>query len=104
MRFRYAENEPPVLEDVSFTVEAGKRVAVVGPSGSGKSTLVNLILRFWDPTSGAIKLWTATTLRDYSQEDLRSVLAVAAQDAHLFDATLRENLLLGRPERQMTSC
>ena len=95
--FRYEKAELPVLEDVSFTVEPGKRVAVVGPSGSGKSTLVNLLLRFWDPSSGRVLL-DGHDLGDYLQEDLRAVFAVASQDAHLFDAPLRDNLLLARPD------
>jgi ATP-binding cassette subfamily C protein CydCD len=94
--FRYGEAEAPALEDVSFALAAGKKVAVVGPSGAGKSTLVNLLLRFWDPTLGEVRL-DGRDLRSYEQEAARAVISVAAQDAHVFDATLRENLLLARP-------
>ena len=94
--FRYQENESLVLDDISFSVEPGGRVAVVGPSGSGKSTLVNLALRFWDPTEGEIRLG-GHDLRGYTQEDLRDVLGVVAQGAHLFNETVRDNLLLSRP-------
>ena len=95
--FRYEEAEPAVLEDVSFRLDRGKKVAVVGPSGSGKSTLVDLLLRFWDPSSGAVRL-DGEDLRRYRGDDIRAVSAVAAQNAHLFDATVRENLLLARPD------
>jgi len=94
--FRYREDEPPVLNEISFKVEPGSRVAIVGPSGSGKSTLVNLALRFWDPTEGEVRLG-GHDLRDYIQEDLRHAIGVVAQDTHLFNETLRDNLLLARP-------
>ena len=94
--FRYEEDEAPVLEDISFTLSAGEKIAVVGPSGSGKSTLVNLMLRFWDPTSGAVRL-DGEDLRLYAQDDVRDAFSAATQDAHVFDASLRENLLLGNP-------
>lgn len=94
--FRYAEDEPPVLSGVSFGLGAGKKVAVVGPSGSGKSTLASLLLRFHDPTEGRVLL-DAHDLRDYAQEEARGMLAVARQDAHLFDASVRDNLLLAKP-------
>ncbi len=94
--FRYREDEPPVLDEISFRVESGNRVAIVGSSGSGKSTLVNLALRFWDPTDGEVKLG-GRDLRDYAQEDLRNAVGVVAQDTHLFNETLRDNLLLARP-------
>ena len=93
--FRYREDESLVLGDISFSVEPGSRVAIVGPSGSGKSTLVNLALRFWDPTEGEIRLG-GHDLRGYAQEDLRDVLGVVAQGTHLFNETLRDNLLLAR--------
>lgn len=95
--FRYERGEPKALKDVSFAVGTGKKVAVVGPSGSGKSTLVNLLLRFWDPDVGGVLL-DGHDLREYAQEDARAAFSVVAQDAHLFDATLRENLLLARPD------
>jgi thiol reductant ABC exporter CydC subunit len=95
--FCYEPGGPPVLEDVTFIVEPGKRVAVVGPSGAGKSTLANLILRFWDPSSGGIRLGVHD-VRKYAQDDLRDLIGVVAQDTHVFNDTLRGNLLLARPD------
>jgi len=95
--FCYEPGDPPVLEDVTFVVEPGKRVAVVGPSGAGKSTLANLILRFWDPSSGGIRLGVHD-IRKYAQDDLRDLIGVVEQDTHVFNDTLRGNLLLARPD------
>ena len=71
-------------------------MAIVGPSGAGKSTLVNLLLRFWEYEDGQVFLGEQE-LRQYSQEDLRTVMAVVSQQTHLFNATVRQNLLLARP-------
>jgi len=95
--FSYESGGPPVLEDVSFTLEPGKKVAVVGPSGAGKSTLAGLILRFWDPSSGTI-LFGGNDVRSYAQDEVRGLIGVVAQDAHVFNETLRANLLLAKPE------
>ncbi len=95
--FRYEKDEPPVFEDVSFRLVAGEKIAVVGPSGVGKSTLVDLLLRFWTTDSGTVRL-DGEDLRLYGEDDLRASFAVAAQDAHLFDATVRENLHIAVPE------
>lgn len=95
--FRYEEGGPEALEDVSFTLAPGRRVAVVGPSGAGKSTVAALVLRFWDPTSGAVRLG-GHDLRDYREEDVRSLVALVPQDAHVFNDTLRANLLLAAPD------
>jgi ATP-binding cassette, subfamily C, bacterial CydC len=95
--FRYGPEDPPVLGNVSFALEPGKRVAVVGPSGAGKSTLADLVLRFWDPTSGRVTLG-GLDLRDLAQEDLRALVGVVSQDTHVFTDTLRGNLLLADPE------
>ncbi len=94
--FRYGEDEPLVLEGISFKVEPGSRVAVVGPSGSGKSTIVNLALRFWDPTEGEIYLG-GHDFRHYAEENLRETIGIVAQDTYLFNETLRNNLLLAKP-------
>ncbi|MFL5657042.1 MAG: thiol reductant ABC exporter subunit CydC [Ktedonobacteraceae bacterium] len=91
------QGEGEVLRGITFTVRPGRRVAVVGPSGSGKSTLVRLALRFWDPTEGAIRL-DGQDIRKYALSDLRSVIGTVAQDTHLFNGTIRDNLLLARPE------
>src|SRR5438876_906395 len=91
------QGEGEVLRGITFTVRPGSRVAVVGPSGSGKSTLVRLALRFLDPTEGAIRL-DGQDIRKYALSDLRSVIGTVAQDTHLFNGTIRDNLLLARPE------
>ena len=95
--FCYEEGGPPALGDVSFVLRPGRKVAVVGPSGAGKSTVGSLILRFWDPTRGEIRLG-GRSLREYAQDDVRSLVALVPQDAHVFNDTLRANLLLANPE------
>ena len=95
--FRYEEDGSPTLQDVSFVLRPGSRVAVVGPSGSGKSTLVGLILRFWDPDSGEVCLG-GRDVRCYAQEDLRARIGVVSQDTHVLNDTVRNNLLLADPE------
>ena len=95
--FRYGEGDPFSLEDVSFALEPGRKVAVVGPSGSGKSTLANLILRFRDPQGGEIRLG-GRSLSEYAQEDVRRLVSVVPQSTHVFNDTLRNNLLLADQE------
>jgi ATP-binding cassette subfamily C protein CydC len=95
--FRYGEGDPFSLEDVSFALEPGRKVAVVGPSGSGKSTLANLILRFRDPQGGEIRLG-GRSLSEYAQEDVRRLVSVVPQSTHVFNDTLRNNLLLADRE------
>ncbi|GAB4541576.1 MAG: thiol reductant ABC exporter subunit CydC [Anaerolineae bacterium] len=96
VRFRYQAGERPALDGVSFSVAGGGSLAVVGPSGAGKSTLVNLLLRFWEYDEGHIILG-GHELRDYDGEDLRRMVGVVSQHTHLFNASVRENLLLARP-------
>ena len=81
--------------DCSAT-DPGRRVAVIGETGSGKSTLVHLLMRFRDPTAGCIRLGDVD-VRDFGESDLRRHISVVAQQPHMFNATLRENLLLARP-------
>lgn len=95
--FRYSPDEPLVLDNVSFELRPGKRLAIVGESGAGKSTLVNLLLRFWDYERGRI-LIDGCELRDYAPEAARQFFAVVAQPTHLFNASIRDNLLLARSD------
>ncbi|MEU6560982.1 ABC transporter ATP-binding protein [Nocardia nova] len=87
----------PVLEAVDFEVPAGSTVAVVGRSGAGKSTCVNLLLRFWDPDRGAIRI-DGHDLREFPLQRLREVITIVPQDIYLFTGTVADNLRLGRPE------
>lgn len=95
-RFRYPGAEHPALAEVTFSLETGKRLAVVGPSGAGKSTLATLLLRFWE-YEGEIRL-DGRPLRAYAQDDVRRCFAVVPQDAYLFNDTVRANLLLANPQ------
>ena len=89
--FRYGSDEPAVLDGCTLEVPAGTSLAVIGPSGAGKTTLVNLLLRFWDPDHGAVEI-DGRDLRGLRGDDVRRLVAVVGQDAHLFDATIRDNL------------
>ncbi len=84
-----------VLRDVDLRIPQGFKLGLAGPSGSGKSSLINLLPRFYDPTSGRI-LWDGRDLRDFSTADLRRQIALVSQDVVLFDASVAENIGLGR--------
>ncbi|GAB2644664.1 ABC transporter ATP-binding protein [Kribbella swartbergensis] len=86
-----------VLHDVSFRAESGQMVALVGSSGAGKSTIAQLIPRLYDVDSGSVKL-AGVDVRDVTAESLRDTLGMVTQDGHLFHDSIRENLLLARPE------
>ena len=93
---RYRVGERPALAGVDLRLDPGRRIALVGPSGAGKTTVTNLLLRFLDPVDGRVTI-AGRDVREYRQEDVRRHFALAGQEAHVFDSTLRENLRLARP-------
>lgn len=95
--FRYKPDLAPVLTDVSFTVEPGQMLGVVGSSGAGKSTLLGLTLRFFDPESGRVVI-DGQDVREVTQESLRQRMAIVTQESFLFAGTVRENLLFSNPD------
>ena len=97
LNFRYEADEPYVLQDINLTLKPDECVLLVGPSGSGKSTLTHLLLRFFDYKEGRITLG-GHALHDYKQDDLYKLISVVEQDTHLFNTTIRANLMLARPE------
>jgi ATP-binding cassette subfamily B protein len=97
VRFTYPGRTRPALDGVSLRVPAGSTVAVVGPSGAGKTTVASLLLRFWDPQAGMVRLF-GHDLRQYALDDLRRRIALVAQDTYLFNDTLRANVRLARPD------
>lgn len=95
--FAYAADEPPVLAGISFDLPPGKRMAIVGPSGAGKTTVANLLLRLWDAEAGQIRL-NGRALNHYAQTDVRHLFGVVWQHTHLFNASVRDNIRLARPQ------
>ncbi|MFV8052290.1 ABC transporter ATP-binding protein [Mycobacterium sp. 48b] len=91
------DSETPVLREVTFEVQPGQLVGVVGHTGSGKSSLVSLIPRFYDPSAGTVQI-DGVDLRDYKLHELRSQIAYVLQDTVLFRGTIRENIAFGRPD------
>lgn len=95
--FAYPGKRQDTLHDLSFTVPAGAAVAIVGASGAGKSTVASLLLRFWDPREGAVKL-DGVDVRQLRLDGLRERVALVTQDTYLFNDTLEGNIRLARPE------
>ena len=87
----------PVLRDVSIDVRAGEVVALVGRTGSGKTTLADLLLRFYEPTTGTIEI-DGVDLRQISRDALLAQVAVVSQDPFLFGGTIRDNIRYGKPD------
>jgi len=94
--FRYPGAARPTLRDLTLEIGAGRRIAIVGPSGAGKSTIVVLLQRFWDPSTGDIRL-DGRRLKDMPLEALRSSVGVLPQRTDLLTGTIRDNLLLATP-------
>ena len=95
--FAYGNDDVPALTDVSFHAQPGETIALVGATGAGKSTLVNLLARFYEFTSGSIRI-DGRSIRDFGLHALREVIGMVTQESFLFNGTIRENLLLGKPE------
>jgi ATP-binding cassette subfamily B protein len=90
------EDGVPVLKDVSFTAQPGQTIAIVGPTGAGKTTIINLIPRFYDVTSGSIKI-DGIDVRDVTMKSLREQIGIVLQDTFLFSTSVMENVRFGRP-------
>jgi ATP-binding cassette, subfamily C, bacterial CydD len=97
LTFRYPTGDRPALDGVDVHVPAGKTLAVVGRSGAGKSTIVHLLLRAFDPDAGSVAIG-GVDLRDLRIDDTRRLTAVVSQDVYLFCASVRDNLLVARPD------
>lgn len=96
VHFSYGEKRK-ILKGISFSVPAGKKVAVVGPSGAGKSTIMKLLFRFYEPNSGEICI-DGQPINTLTQDSLRSHIGIVPQDTVLFNASLRENIRYGNPD------
>jgi len=101
LTFCYPGETRPALTHFDLDLPPGKHVALLGPSGSGKTTLANLLMRFWEVPSGVVDL-DGHDIRRYAQEDVRAGIALIAQPAYLFSASLRDNLLVASPEASQT--
>jgi ABC-type multidrug transport system fused ATPase/permease subunit len=94
--FGYSKDGPPALQHISFHAQPGETIALVGTTGAGKSTLVNLLTRFYEYETGEI-LIDGTPIREFGMRRLREMIGVVTQESFLFNGTIRENLLMGKP-------
>ena len=94
--FSYECSSSKTLNRVNINAEAGNTIAIVGPSGAGKTTIAHLMMRYWDPKGGCILL-DGIDIREFKLSELRSKIALVAQDTYLFNNTLRENILIANP-------
>lgn len=94
--FEY-NSQSRALHKLNFNINAGERVAIVGRSGAGKSTLIDLVLRFYDPTSGIVRIG-GLDMKDVTEQSARDSIALISQDVFLFDGTIRDNLRDGNPD------
>ena len=92
IEFAYSEKKNTVFKNLNFTVAKNEKLAVAGESGSGKTTIINLLLRFYEPTSGSIYI-NGTDIKDLTLKSLRSLITVVSQETYLFNGTIKENLL-----------
>ena len=97
VQFQYPNTTRAIHKNLDFKVDVGERVGFVGPSGCGKSSLVKLLLRFFDPESGIVRIG-GVDIRELSFDQIRSQIAVVSQDTFLFHGTIGENILMGRPD------
>jgi ATP-binding cassette subfamily C protein CydCD len=97
VRFRYPGSRRAVHDGLDFAAAAGERIGLVGPSGGGKSSIVRLLLRFYDPEAGTIRIG-GRDLRQLSFAQIRSMISVVNQDTFLFHGTVEDNIRMGRPE------
>ncbi len=97
VHFKYEEDEKPVLNGVSFKIGAGEKVALLGPTGAGKSTIISLLMRFYDPISGTIRI-DGRDIREYSRPFLRSKIGVVLQKPFLFSTSIKENIAYSKPD------
>ena len=95
-KVRYRPEGPAALDGVDLDLPPGRRVALTGPNGAGKSTIASVLLRFTDLTAGTVTL-NGHDLAGYAADDVRARIGGCPQDPHIFDASLRDNLLLARP-------
>jgi ATP-binding cassette, subfamily B, multidrug efflux pump len=98
--FKYFGSTAPVLSEISFTATPGQTVALLGATGSGKTTIINLLPRFYDPSSGQI-LIDGHDVRDVKIDSLRGQIGIVLQETTLFSGTIRDNIAFGRPEASM---
>ena len=96
VRFSYGDGKE-VLHEFSLDIPAGQTIALVGTTGAGKSTLAKLVSRFYDPTTGIVRL-DGVNLRDIRDEDLRNAIVMVTQEAYLFSGSVADNIALGKPD------
>ncbi|MFH4618168.1 heme ABC transporter ATP-binding protein/permease CydC [Vibrio furnissii] len=96
LTFNYSGGEQPALKDISLTIPAGHKVAIVGQTGSGKSTLIQLLCRYWDAQQGDIRI-AGTRLQEWKESDLRAAISVVSQRVDILNGSLRDNLSMAKP-------